>query len=138
MCLVAQTGLLPGWEGMFEYLSMSRGASLINALVMGFDASIFSQFTLQKHMADLSAMVTEQPKDLELFVAFRASIEALRPLCSEPQEAAYHGALLAAVNALETSSAQGESLLPLSRFQIHARAHVLRVGKRGESLSPSS
>lgn len=100
---------------MFEYLSMSRGASLINALVLGFDTALFSQFTLQKHMADLSAMVTEQPKDTVLIAGYRASVEALRPLCSEPHEVAYQESLLRAINALEISSAQGESLSPFLR-----------------------
>lgn len=108
MCLVAQTSLLPGREGMFEYLSMSRGASLINGLVLGFDTALFSQFTLQKHMADLAAMVTEQPKDPVVIIEFRASVDALRPLCLELHEIAYHESLLRAINALETSSAQGK------------------------------
>lgn len=107
MCLVAQTSLLPGREGMFEYLNMSRGASLVNAMVLGFDTALFSQFTLHKHMADLSAMVTEQPKDIGLIVGFRVSVEALRPLCVNPHEVVYQETLLRAINALEVSSAQG-------------------------------
>lgn len=105
MCLVAQTSLLPGREGMFEYLSMGRGASLVNqTIVMGFDRGLFRQFTLQKHMEDLTSMVTEQPKDVELIHGFRDSVKGLRPLCTRPSEIAYYDNLLRAITALETSS----------------------------------
>lgn len=113
MCLLAQSSLLPGREGMWEYLSMGRGASLVNqTMVMGFDGALFAEFTMQKHMADLTAMVTEQPKDPALIAEFRASVGALAPLCARPYEVAYHENLTRAINALETSSLQGKCFKP--------------------------
>ncbi|CAH0058495.1 unnamed protein product [Clonostachys solani] len=118
LCLVSQSSLLPGLDSMADYLTMSRGGSLIaNSVIKEITTSLFSAHQ-EEHYEILSLMVQEQPRDQSIIDGFRASALALPPLAANENERNYADALIRCIDAVEISGIEGELFrkLPWKRF----------------------
>ncbi|CAI6087828.1 unnamed protein product [Clonostachys chloroleuca] len=113
LCLVSQSSLLPDLDGMADYLTMSRGGSLIaNSLIKEIATSLFRAHQ-EEHFEILSSMVQEQPKNQSMITGFRASGLALRPLAANENERNYADALIRCIDAVEISGIEGKFLRKL-------------------------
>lgn len=111
VCLATQTSLLS--DGMCEYLTMTRGGSLIALNIMtDMDKSVFGMFTNEGHIEALSAIVSPQQQDFTLAAGFMKSLQLLEPLCKEPYEMMYYNALVQCIVGLENSAFQGTLSTP--------------------------
>ncbi|KAK9444205.1 C6 transcription factor [Metarhizium brunneum] len=103
ICLLTQSSLMS--DNMVDYLTMTRGGNLVaTTIIPDFNASIFKKFSPEGHVMSLGEMVEEQPKDLALIEAFRASVLGMEPICQTKNETKYLEALVACIDALKTSS----------------------------------
>ncbi|KAK7222143.1 hypothetical protein V2G26_010146 [Clonostachys chloroleuca] len=103
LCLVSQSSLLPDLDSMADYLTMSRGGSLIaNSVIKEIATSLFRAHQ-EEHFEILSSMVQEQPKNQSIITGFRASGLALRPLAANENERNYADALIRCIDAVEIS-----------------------------------
>ncbi|KND94785.1 Sterol uptake control protein 2 [Tolypocladium ophioglossoides CBS 100239] len=99
VCLVTQSSLMS--DSMVDYLTMTRGANLVaSTIVPDYQVSIFHAFTPEGHLASLTSMVCELPKDLQLIDDFRSSVTKLEPICQKPCELEYLAALVRCIEAL--------------------------------------
>lgn len=111
ICLLTQSSLMS--DNMVDYLTMTRGGNLVaTTIIPDFNASIFKKFSPEGHVMSLGEMVEEQPKDLALIEAFRASVLGMEPICQARNEVKYLEALVACIDALKTSSHSGKEFSP--------------------------
>lgn len=102
ICLLSQSSLMH--DSMIEYLTMTRGANLVATIHPDMNKSMFGPLSLETHVAALTSLVSEQPKDLALIEEAIVSVEQMRELCEVPYEVTYLESLAKVANALKTSS----------------------------------
>jgi hypothetical protein len=108
ICLLAQSSLIS--DSMVEYLTMTRGGNLVaTTIIPDFSTSVFSTFSPEGHLKALSEMVQDQPKDMLVIEAFRASALSMGPICQTANEIKYLEAMVSCIDALKISALSGKT-----------------------------
>lgn len=106
-CLLTQAALLP--NNMVEYMTLLRIADyVVGTVTPKFPTAIFSTFTPSRHVDSLVTMVSKQPKDPEIIIGFRSSIEGLGGICEKLTERNFLALQMRCIDALSISPHEGK------------------------------
>lgn len=113
ICLTTQTTLLP--DGMQEYLTMIRGASIVmQTVVPSQERSLFARATSDEHMKTLLELASDESRDFTQLEEFAASLANLKLLCTKAHEQMHQEWMEKVVQAMYVSAREGKSSLLIS------------------------